>query len=77
MGRLTGTPQRVAARVNAAIERSDLSKSDVSDITGIPRETLRRRLAGINAFDVDELERIAQALGMDWVQFTRDEAKAS
>ncbi|MBF6187593.1 helix-turn-helix domain-containing protein [Nocardia farcinica] len=63
MERLTGKSKRVAARVRAAIEESGLSERQVAEITGIARETLRRRLVGKTAFTIDELEAIAHELG--------------
>lgn len=61
----TATPtyaQRVAHTVSAAMQAGDWSEKALAESTGIPRVTLRRRLAG-SPFDVSELERIAAALG--------------
>ncbi|MEV0357167.1 helix-turn-helix transcriptional regulator [Nocardia sp. NPDC050697] len=66
MERLTDRSRRVRARVEAAIEGSSVSQTAVADITGIPRETLRRRLRGATAFTVDEVELIARALEVDF-----------
>jgi len=55
------TPQRVAQAVAAAMEAGDWSEKALADATGIPRVTLRRRLAG-SAFNVAELAAIAAVL---------------
>lgn len=54
-------PQRVALAVAAAMKAGDWSENALADATGIPRVTLRRRLAG-SAFNVAELAAIASAL---------------
>jgi len=79
MDRLSGSSQRVAARVRAAIEESEHSERGVADITGIARETLRRRLAGQTAFTIDELEAVADALNLgDYTAFVdAPESRAS
>lgn len=52
---------RVARAVTEAMQAGDWSEKALADATGIPRVTLRRRLAG-SAFNVAELEAIASAL---------------
>ena len=56
------TPQRVAQAVAEAMEAGGWSEKGLAEATGIPRVTLRRRLAG-SAFNVAELAAIASALG--------------
>ncbi|WP_280454874.1 helix-turn-helix domain-containing protein [Nocardia brasiliensis] len=67
---------RVAARVRSAIEaaidRSELSVTQLADRTGIPLSTLRRRIQGINPWDIDQLEYVAEALGVDLDSFLSD-----
>lgn len=58
----THTPTRVAQAVAAAMEAGGWSEKAMADATGIPRVTLRRRLAG-SAFNVAELAAIAATLG--------------
>lgn len=58
----TDYPQRVALLVTDAMRAGDWSEKALAEATGIPRVTLRRRLAG-SPFDVFELARIAEALG--------------
>lgn len=55
------TPTRVAQAVAAAMEAGGWSEKALADATGIPRVTLRRRLAG-SAFNVAELAAIASTL---------------
>lgn len=56
----TGTPTLVEA-ARAAAERS---KQWVADKSGIPISTFNRKLAGHSDFTVNEIARIAQALGV-------------
>ena len=52
---------RVAAAVASAMETGGWSEKAMAEATGIPRVTLRRRLAGA-AFNVAELAAIANTL---------------
>lgn len=56
--------EQVAGEVRAAIARANLTQSAVSAKTGISGASLSRKLSGKHAFDVDELARIADALGL-------------
>lgn len=56
--------EQVAGEVRAAIGRANLTQSAVSAKTGISGATLSRKLSGKVAFDVEELNLIAQALGL-------------
>lgn len=55
-----GTAQKVAA----ALDLAGKSQLSVSEASGIPRTTLLRRLSGVSPFTVDELQRIADLLGV-------------
>lgn len=57
----TTFPLRVARTVTDAMQVGGWSEKALAEKTGIPRVTLRRRLAG-SPFDVSELARIADAL---------------
>lgn len=57
----TNYSARVAAKVAAAMESGGWSEKALAEATGIPRVTLRRRLAGA-AFNVAELASIAATL---------------
>ncbi|NII42261.1 transcriptional regulator with XRE-family HTH domain [Curtobacterium flaccumfaciens] len=56
--------EQVAGEVRAAIGRAGLTQSAVSTKTGISGATLSRKLSGKVAFDVEELNAIAEALGL-------------
>jgi hypothetical protein len=69
MGRCSALHHQISARVRTAIESSGLSWVQVSHTTGIPRETLRRRLVDLSSFTVDELETVAVSLGLPFDAF--------
>ncbi|WP_243061199.1 helix-turn-helix transcriptional regulator [Nocardioides sp. SR21] len=55
--------RRTAIAVQAAIEAAGQTQLGVAEESGIPRTTLIRRLRGLSAFTVAELEAIAAVLG--------------
>lgn len=57
----------VAAAVRNELRRRGMTAADLSGLTGLPTDELETRLAGETAFDVDELEMIASALGVEVV----------
>lgn len=65
MEQLTPTAERVAAHVSAVIKDSGVTLVWLCERTGIPRVTLQRRLAGLSAFNLNELDRIAEALRVE------------
>lgn len=61
---------RVAAGVRAELARHGVSVSKMADRLGISHRTFRRRLAGEGAaFDCDEIEDMADFLGVDAATF--------
>jgi ATP-dependent protease HslVU (ClpYQ) ATPase subunit len=70
--------QRVVGAVQGAIKEHEATELGVADATGIPRTTLRRRLAAPDRspFTVVELLAIAEYLGVDVRTFIPDEAAA-
>ena len=54
----------IAELVSTAIQASGMPLNRLAEETGIPRSTLKRRLAGGSYFDVVELARLADALGV-------------
>ena len=62
--------QQVAAGVVRAMQDAGLSEVTVSERSGIPRTTLKRRLAGHSAFNVAELAAIATVLGIAFTALT-------
>lgn len=57
----------VAAAVQVELRRRGMTAADLSNLTSLPADELEARLAGAVAFDVDELEMIASALGVNIV----------
>ena len=53
--------KRTADLVAAAIARSGLTEQQVAEKTGIPRVTLRRKVAGASPLTLDQLARISTA----------------
>jgi transcriptional regulator with XRE-family HTH domain len=59
----TATATATANNVVAAIEASGLTRQQVADLSGIPKTTLLRKLHGHASFTLDEIDRLARALG--------------
>jgi predicted transcriptional regulator len=62
MAHITPTAEQVAAQVSKQIAESGVTVVWLCEKTGIPRSTLLRRLGGHSPFDLNELDRIAEAL---------------
>jgi transcriptional regulator with XRE-family HTH domain len=60
MDTLTGA---IAAAVRDDMRQRGISELKLSELSGIPRVTLRRRLAGTSPFTTTELAHISEALG--------------
>ncbi len=58
----TGSVEAVAAKVAEEIDKAGVTVVWLCEKTGIPRSTLNRRLRGYPSFNLNELERIAEAL---------------
>lgn len=56
---------QITLRIKERMGRGDLTKTDLADMTGISRPTISRRLSG-GSWQTDELETIADALGIRW-----------
>ncbi len=56
------TATQVSVRVSQEIKTSGVTVVWLCEKTGIPRTTMSRRLAGHTPFDLNELDRIAEAL---------------
>lgn len=63
-----GTAERVAARISEQIRESGVTLTWLCVKTGIPKSTMLRRLNGHSPFNLNELDRLADALRMS----TRD-----
>ncbi len=55
---------RVAAEVRAEMARQHMTQTRLAEVMGISQPQVGQRLKGQIAFDTDELERIADALGV-------------
>lgn len=61
--------RRIADEVRAAMADKRISQRDLAQATGLPLVTLNRRLTGVSKpFDVEELARVAGALGLSVVE---------
>lgn len=56
--------ERVAAEVRAAMARHRITQEHMARLLGLSQTALSRRLTGAVAFDVNELARVAEHLGM-------------
>jgi transcriptional regulator with XRE-family HTH domain len=72
-----GHASRVAAAVRAAYEANGISLNGLATATGIPRNTLRRRLDGHAQFGVSEVAAIAGVLGVDVASLLAPDAAAA
>lgn len=57
--------QRVAEEIRVLLARRRISGSELARRVGVTQSHMSRRLTGETAFDVDDLERIADALGVE------------
>ena len=55
----------VAAVIRAEMGFHDVSRKALSVATGIPIDTLRRRLHGIQPFTIEELDAICVSMGLE------------
>lgn len=65
---------RVAGRVRAAMEEAGETTYGLAKKSHVPRQTIDRKLGGGAAFNLDELEAIANALGVAWTDLCKDAA---
>lgn len=64
MGRYVLPMQQITDQIRQGLQDQGRSPAWLSEATGIPRETLRRRLANPGQFSLADLDRIATALGI-------------
>lgn len=64
MGRSPAIRHQISALVRQVLEDKEITWITISERTGIPRETLRRRLTDHNPFTVEELQLIAESLDL-------------
>lgn len=56
--------ERVAANVRAEVGRRQITQAAVAEVLGKSQQTASKKLRGQVAFDVDELEALAQHFGV-------------
>lgn len=59
------TAERIGANIRAEMARAGMSQTSLAAVLGISQPAVSKRLLGKQAFDVDELTRVADALGLD------------
>jgi len=77
MGTTTDLSRKVAEAVAEALASADISVLAAAERTGIPRTTLDRCLKGTRAFDIPELELVAELLGRPAADFLLTEGAAA
>ncbi|MBJ8340001.1 helix-turn-helix transcriptional regulator [Antrihabitans sp. YC3-6] len=60
-------------RIETALDSAGTTRLSLATATGIPVSTLRRRMKGHGALDIDQLERIATTLGYEVEAFVLPE----
>lgn len=60
-----GHKERIAGEIRAVMARKRITAAALSVEVGIPPATLSRKLSGKSSLTVDELLRLAEALGSD------------
>lgn len=56
---------RVAANIRAELARKSFTQEQLATHLGVSRSSLNQRLGGRTALDLDEIEKIAKALGIE------------
>lgn len=59
------TAEVVGAAVRAELARAGKSQNDLAAVLGVTQTAVSKRLRGVTPFDVNELARVAEALGLD------------
>jgi transcriptional regulator with XRE-family HTH domain len=70
MSEQDGATELVAAEIRAEMARQRVSHADVAAKLGVSRPWLSRRLSGDTSMSVDDVAKIAEALGVPLAQFT-------
>lgn len=69
--------ETVAAEIRAELARRNISRTDAAAALGISRNLLWQRLRGESPFTVDELEAMAELIGVPVSTFLRENTPAS
>lgn len=67
--------ERTAEEIRVILARRRMSAAELARRTGIKQSTMARRMVGETAFDLDDLEVIANALGVKVSDLIRDADK--
>jgi len=61
--------QRIAAEVRAELARQNISNRDFADLLGMDRSAAQQRLSAQRSFRAEEIERVAEILGVPVARF--------
>lgn len=62
------TSGRIAANVRAEMGRRDIKTAALARRSGIPHRTMYRLLKAERRWEAEQMEAVAIALGIDWLQ---------
>jgi len=62
---------RIAGEIRAALARARIPQTDVADALNMSQASVSRRLTGDTPLDVNELQVIADLVGVPMVEFLR------
>ena len=65
----TSARGKLAAEVRAEAARAGISQNKLAHLTGISQSTINRKFKGQKPFDIDDLEKIANVLGITVAHF--------
>ncbi|MCV7205271.1 helix-turn-helix transcriptional regulator [Mycolicibacterium peregrinum] len=69
--------ERLSEAIRVELARRRLNQQALADSVGIARSTMSRKMLGASEFTVDELDRIARALGVTAGDLLANDTKAS
>lgn len=69
--------EHVAEEIRVLLARRKMSATQLARLTGLKQSSLSRRMTGETAFDMDDLELIADALGITVTDLMPQQANAS
>lgn len=72
MAQQTSTTEQVRLRIGAVMSAQGRKQSWLSEQSGIPGRTLQRLLKGETAFNLNQVDNIAKALGMSTSDLLED-----
>lgn len=57
--------KRIASRLRGRVSQGNVTQVELSEVVGISQSQLSKLLRGVRVFDVDELDAVCQALGLE------------